>query len=831
MITTWDYILGSSFDEAFDSDKNVRPHWRTLIAHLEKAGFEGIESKQSQINWHLEDNGVTYNIYETPEKIEGRRWSLDPIPFVVTQKEWDEVKKGLQQRSKLMDSILRDLYGAQNLLKENIIPAEIIFAHQGYISETYNMGLEDNFHLYFYAVDMARGPNGKMWVISDRTQAPSGLGYAIENRLTINAIAQELYPDVAAKKIADFIEEFKNLIKQLSFGENSTAALLTPGSHNETYFEHALLSSFLEIHLVTGGDLLSKNGALWLKSLGGLKKITTLLRRVDDRFCDPLELRSDSRLGVAGLVDTMRHGNLHIINPIGSGILENVGLNPFMKSICRYFLNEDLLLPQIATWWCGQPKELNFVLENLERLMIKKINPDTLSDTYLGKNLSQEGLEKLKKELLANPYEYVAQEEISFSTTPHYANHHIEPRNAVIRGFSLRKENEYVVMDGGLVRVSAAKDAFLVSSQKGGTSKDLWILGEPKPNQASNILKYIPCADPSIKNVPTQKAENLFWLGRYIARSIITARLIRYILKKRNNPYWLDDSDSGVFQSILEKSLTHLTMTYPGFLRQRDISEPFDAISEIISVVNDSQRSGSLSFTISLLANSHINVKSLLEIESWRLFDKMNKEWQMCSYKFDKRSTVLVIDGLNDLLTHLMAYKELIEESMSKEQGLILLNIGYKIESALLLISKSRSLLSLKLEKKAMGSDILETILNSYESYNSYRAQYKSALRHKNVIEFLIFNTQFPKSLVSLANEILEEFKNLPKSKSQLSSYEEPIFEAYSLLRLTNPTSLLQTTKDEMIYGKFDQLLSQIFDLFGKCSQELSKTYFTHNDE
>jgi uncharacterized circularly permuted ATP-grasp superfamily protein/uncharacterized alpha-E superfamily protein len=829
MTTVDNYISEASFDEVFDQNKTIRSHWSAIITHLEKAGFDGIESYQSQINWHLEDNGVTYNIYDTPEGIEGRRWSLDPIPFVITQEEWSDVAKGLRQRAKLLDMILRDLYGAQNLLKDNIIPAEIIFGHQGFSAELHSMGIQDNFHLYFYAADMARGPDGKMWVISDRAQAPSGLGYAIENRLTINAISQELFPGIGARKISGFIEEFKNLLKRLSHQESAASALLTPGSHNETYFEHALLSSFLEIHLVTGNDLLSKNGAIWLKSLGGLKRITTLLRRVDDRFCDPLELRSDSRLGVAGLVDVMRHGGITMINPIGSAALENIGLNPFMESICRYFLNEELLLPQIATWWCGQQKELDFVLENLDRLIIKKINPESLSQAYFGKNLSYEALQDLKEQLIQNPHQYVAQEEISFSTTPYYANRHIEPRNAVIRGFSLRKEDDYVVMDGGLVRVSAAKDAFLVSSKEGGTSKDLWVLGEPDKSDASNILKYTPYTDTSIRNVPTQKAENLYWLGRYVARSIITARLVRYVLKKKINLYRDEETLSQAYQEILQNALTHLTMTYPGFLRN-DEEEPIDAILEIISVIKDTDRTGSLSFTISLLTNSHINVKSLLAIESWRFFDKMHKEWQNCIYQSGKLNSAFLIDGLDTLLIHLMAYKELIEESMFKEQGLIVFNIGHKIESALLLISKTRSFLCFKLDK-SVGSDVLEGILNSCESYNSYRAQYKSALRLKNVIEFLIFNTQFPKSLIYLANEILEDFKTLPKSKSHLASYEEPIFRAYALLRLADVHALIQIAEEEATYCQLDQILSQLFKLFSAGAEEFSKTYFSHTDE
>jgi uncharacterized circularly permuted ATP-grasp superfamily protein/uncharacterized alpha-E superfamily protein len=824
------YSLHSAYDEMFHQDGTVREHWKNVYENIQRAGVDVLEAKQSEIEWHMEDNGVTYNVYNNPDGNNIRPWTLDPIPFVMTQEEWSEVKRGIKQRAKLLNLILRDLYGEQKLLKENIIPSEVIFGHKGFSPEVFNFGLKEHFNLYFYALDMARGPDGKIWVINDRTQAPSGLGYAVENRLTMNMISKELYPNIESKKLSLFVEEFKKLLKKLTHGDTSKAALLTPGPHNETYFEHAYLSSFLEINLVQGDDLLAKNGSLWLKSLSGLKPINTLLRRVDDRFCDPLELRNDSKLGVSGLVDTLRQGHLNMINPIGSAIVENAGLNPFMSRICHYFLDEELILPQIATWWCGQKQELAYVLEHLEHLIIKKIDRTEVMKTYIAKYLSPEELVHLREKLCANPDQYVAQEEISFSKTPCYDNGKIEPRNAVIRAYSVKNDTGYSVMNGGLVRLSISKDALLVSSQKGGKSKDLWILGTDKKADTNAIFKTLPYLDLSIKHMPTLKAENLFWLGRYLARSIATTRLIRYIIKKMIHAHRYESTSSKEVQSILHIALTHFTMTYPGFLDLEEEETPkVEPFKEIASLVRDTYRQGSLSFTISMLGNANLAVKSLLTIESWKLFDKMQKEWHTFIHKSTYSSQTLLHE-LDKELIYLMAYKELVEESMVSDQGLVLYSIGFKIESALLLISKARSLLCLKLEKSS-AYDILEAILGSCESFNAYRTQYKSSLALENVVEFLLLNPHFPKSLTHIADELLQAFKTLPKAKKYLSSYEEAIFKAHAKLRLSHLTTLMEIEEESTVYHVLDTFLSELSELFAHASIEFSKTYFSHYDE
>jgi len=821
--------LESSFDEIFDNECNIRPQWKDIIEGLEKAGIKQLEQKQLEIDWRLEDNGVTYNIYNDPEG-NNRRWNLDPIPLVLTQEEWDEVTKGLKQRAKLLNLIFKDLYTDQKLIKEGIIPAEIVFGHKSFIPEVFNFKNKDYYSLRFYASDISRGPDGKFWVINDRTQSPSGLGYAIENRLTMNSISSDLYPNIEIKKMAGFIEGYKNMLKTLSPSnqENPLIALLTPGPLNETYFEHAYLSSFLDLTLVQGEDLLVKNNHLWLKSLKGLRKVDTLIRRVDAQYCDPLELKNYSQLGVAGLVNVTREDNLSMINPIGIGILENIGLNPFMKNIANYLLNEELILPQIATWWCGQKKELDFVLGNLKNLIVKKIDRTDNIEIYFGNKLDETQLLQLKEKIIKTPQHYVGQEIIDFSTTASFSKGKIEPRNTVIRAFSYLENEEFNVLQGGLVRVSPSKDSLVVSNQKGGASKDLWILGKDEEFNSNNIFKNRVFIDSRLENISTKRAENLFWMGRYLSRAIITARMIRFNLKSMLNINRYDDNtNSKQTTKILNNGLSHLTMCYPGFLDE-ELKSP---LNELISLIKDKNRVGTLSFSLNLLSNLNTNVKNLLTIEAWRIYERMQKEWNI----YLKREVLTNKDHINELdklLIYLMAYKELIDESIFKEQGLILYDIGSKIEISQLLISKLRSLLTVKLDK-LLEYDVLDSMLNSYESYNSYRAYYKSSLDLKNVLDFLLFNRKYPKSLIYIITQLLEDLKELPneENNSHLSDFEEPIFKVFSMLTLMSTNKLLDISEDEYVYKELDYFLSTISDLLSKTSEELTKTYFSHYNE
>jgi len=822
--------LDSSFDEMFDENNNVREHWQDIKTAIENANIDKLEQKQIEIDWRLEDNGVTYNIYNDPTG-NNRRWNLDPIPFVLKEQEWEEISKGLKQRAKLLNLIFKDLYTEQKLIKEGIVPPEIIFAHKSFLPEVFNFENSDYYTMNFYAADISRGPDGKFWVINDRTQSPSGLGYAIENRLTMNSILSELYPNIEIKKIASFIENYKNMLSHLSNkNEDPLIVLLTPGPHNETYFEHSYLSSFLNLVLVQGEDLLTKSNQLWLKTLSGLKKVDIMIRRVDSRYCDPLELQNSSQLGVAGLTNVLRNNNLSMINPIGIGILENVGLNPFMENIAKFFLNEELILPQIATWWCGQKKELDFVISNIDNLLIKKIDRTERIEVYFGNQLTIEEKNSLIQKIVSNPSYYVGQEIIDFSTVPSYVGNRIEPRNAVIRSFAYKGEDQnYNIMPSGLVRVSNQKDSLVVSNQRGGTSKDLWILGKDEEKKINRIAKNRGFLNTTLEDLSTKRAENLFWLGRYLNRVIITSRMLRFNLKSMLNLNRYEDRTlSKQSTNILNICLTHLTMTYPGFLEEEKEVNPYN---EVVNLIQDNNRVGSLSFTLSMLSNINANVKNLLTIDAWRVYDKMQKNWY--SYIGNNNlSNREHINALDKLLIYLIAYKELIDESISNDQGLVIYDIGCKLETSLLLISKMRSLLTTKLEKH-LEYDILDSMLNSYESYNAYRAYYKSTLKIENILELLLFTPKYPKSLIYIVDSLLKSLKKLPSTSNSpyLNSFEEPLFKVFSMLKLTNTEKLLQLEDNTFIYLQLDKFLSDISNLLAQTSEELTKTYFSHYNE
>ena len=362
----------------------------------------------------LKENGVTYNIYGDPNGL-NRPWKLDNIPFLINQKEWISIESGLTQRAQLLNLILEDIYSERNLIKQGILPMELIYNHAGFLRPCSGIKQPGKHKLILYSADIAKSTEGKIWVVNDRTQAPSGSGYALENRTTMTRVIPELFEGLKVRHLSPYFNALRNGLNEMApHGNlNPRIVILTPGSKNETYFEHSYLSSYLGFTLVQGNDLIVKDNFVWLKTMGGLERVDVILRRVDDIYCDPLELKADSQLGIPGLLQCVRNGNVSMANPLGSSILENPGLMPFLQQIARYFLSEDLILPTIATWWCGQAKELQYVLDNIQSLVIKKIqrNP-TGSSSIDGASLTASQLEECKQQIKANPALYVGQEKV-----------------------------------------------------------------------------------------------------------------------------------------------------------------------------------------------------------------------------------------------------------------------------------------------------------------------------------------------------------------------------------------------------------------------------------
>ncbi len=822
-----------NYDEVLKSNMTINPNWEKVLSNLTKMGTETLISKQNEMDWLMDENGVTYNVYNDPKGMH-RAWELNIVPFLIHQKEWETVEKGIKQRSELLNLILKDIYGKRELIKNGIIPAEVIYAHRGFLRQCDQIQYKTAKNLLIHSADLARGPDGRMWVVNDRTQAPSGMGYALENRYSTSRILPDIFKNINVKPPSHFFFDFNQMLLDSApqNKENPNIVILTPGPLNETYFEHAYMSSFLGYPLVTGNDLVVRSGKVWMKSLKELKQVDVILRRVDDVFMDPLELREDSYLGVAGLLDVVRQQNVTIVNPIGSGVLENSGLIPFMNAICKYFFKEELILPQIASWWCGQEKERDYVLNNLINLVVKRIDRSKRESIFFCEFLNAEKLEDLKKEILSNPYSFVAQEKISFSTAPDFVKDKLEPRKVMCRTFSIAHKDGYSVMPGGLVRVAPERENLFVSNQRGGVSKDFWIVTDEIQTNTQHYSwdSANKNSISGINDLPSNTAENLYWSGRYLGRALVTARFLRTVLNKMNSEQYNQGKSESESLICLLQSVTNITSTFPGFIGEEGEETLEDPLKEILSLMIDKDRMGSFAQTLSSFNNSYYSLRNLWSKDMWRVFDGIQKIWNRFEEEDDKTTTPALIKVLDRIITRLIAFMGLIEESIMVDQGLLLYFIGLQTEQAMMNIEKCRSLLVVNYKEQPQY-EILESLLTSHESLNIYRYSYRSYLSVENVINLVLLDKEYPKSLTYQLSRIQKDIDRLPHSEitGKATDCQIYIAEANFKIKSLNIESLTELATDGALRQNLDDSLAKLSDLLHETSLAVSDTYFNHS--
>jgi len=819
------------YDEMYATKNKALPYWERFMAALDSMGIEKLELRRREAQRLLRENGVTYNVYGDSQNLT-RPWRLDPVPLLISSEEWSVIEAGLKQRADLLDLILKDVYGKQTLLKKGLLPPELIFGHEGFLQPCMDALQNQKRHLTIYSANLARGPNGRMWVLDDRTQAPSGSGYALENRTVMTRVLPDIFRETQVHRLSGF---FKSLHKGLvdiapHNKEDPRIVILTPGPLNETYFEHAYLAAYHGYTLVQGGDLTVRDGRVWLKSLEGLQAVDVILRRVDDSFCDPLEMRSGSKLGIAGLLEVVRRGNVAIANPLGSSILENPALLAFLPRLARYYLNQELKLPSIATWWCGQRRERDFVLQHIDNMVIKPINRGSGNYAVFGGELSIKEKELLRSQILAKPHLFVGQEQVSFSTLPAFVDHQIEPRNAVLRSFVVASGDGYEVMPGGLTRVARQKDNFIVSNQAGGISKDTWVLAsepdktislwtQPKRNQLINAVT---------EPLTSRAADNLFWVGRHLERTEAVTRLLRTVLQKSRETLEFKDPVDNECLKVLLRTLTQVTGTYPGFVKCDDQLLKTPDI-ELLSLVKDSNRHGSLSSNIQAFFQAAFSIRDFWSQDTWRSVDNIQRKWQQRIINTDLKIEQLQ-NNLDDLITGIVAFTGLTNESMTREAAWLMLDSGRRLERALALIALLRSTLSLRHED-ALQNQVLEAVLISTDSLIIYQRRYRSYIQLPLVLELLLLDETHPRSVAYQLHNLSIHVSALPKGKgkSHLSEEERLILKAYTSLRLCNLHELTQVNEDDGIYTDFEMLLSNITDLLWQLAEVIAEAYFSHS--
>jgi uncharacterized alpha-E superfamily protein len=659
-------------------------------------------------------------------------------------------------------------------------------------------------------------------VLADRTQAPSGSGYALENRTIVSDLLPELFRTSNVQRLAPFFRAQRDALSSLASCENPRIVLLTPGPRNETYFEHSYLAKYLGFTLVEGKDLTVRDRRVYLKTVGGLEQVDVILRRVDDDFCDPLELRGDSLLGVAGLVDAIAAGNVKVANALGSGLIESAAIMPFLPGLSRHLLGEELKLPSVATWWCGQANALDWVLKHLESIVVKPAFPALGMEPVFGSELPEAEKEKLIEKLRARPHEYVAQEQVALSTAPVWENGALSSRSVVLRTYVLDTGDGWVAIPGGLVRVAEAHGS-VVSMQRGGHSKDAWVLWD-KPVDTFSMLR--PRDEPVelrriSRVVPSSVADNTFWLGRYVERAENLARILRCMLPRVRR------AEEEEFASLLRlHSCLGLRQSKLPKTKRKQVTFPM-LEKEMLSLLTDCNRSESLPSTLAELFRIGGSVRERLSADMMLLIGQLHE-----SMHAEADADLLEYQAmLTSCLELLSAFSGMERENIVRGSGWLFMSIGRRLERAMYL---TRQLREITRPLATEDWPFLERLLEVADSSMTYRTRYYTTLQPLAALDVLMADETNPRSLDFQLDHLAELYAKLPRhSPADLRAMQNTL----TSLRSIDLQTIKYPTAGKPASGKsggsqslahLDAYLKDLGDLLPTWSNNLSSRYFSH---
>ena len=811
-------LTTGTYHELLDDSGAVRAHWRRLFDQLQRSTPAQLLQRQALLARQIQENGVTYNVYADPKGAD-RPWELDLLPHVIDPQEWKHLQAGIAQRARLLNAVLADLYGPQRLISEGLLPAELVFGHNNFLWPCQGIAPPDGSFLHLYAVDLARTPDGRWWVTADRTQAPSGAGYALENRTIVSRAFPDLYRDLKVRHLSGFFRTLQETLARQapSDGESPLVVLLTPGRFNESYFEHLYLARQLGYPLVEGGDLTVRDATVYLKTLSGLRRVHAIMRRLDDDFCDPLELRTDSALGVPGLLEAVRQGRVLVANALGSGVLESPGLLGFLPKINQYLFGEELLLPSIATWWCGEPPVLAQALEKLPHLLIKPAFPSQSFSPVFGRDLSEAQRAQLAARMQARPYAYVAQELAQLSQAPVWQaeDGQIQPRAIGMRMYAVSGKDDYRVLPGGLTRVAAEADAEVVSMQRGGASKDTWVLSEQAPGgeqwkaQRTVGVHDLVRRDPYL---PSRVVENLFWFGRYCERCDGSARLLRIMLAR-----YVDGDDPQALESAVALGESLMLLPEEGELPER-----------LLAALLGDDWSFSLRSNLQRLQWAASQVRGKLSRENWQALVELQSE--AMELETEEADFGELLDFLNRLVMSLAALSGFALDDMTRDEGWRFLMIGRRLERLQFL---SSSLAAFLRSDAVFDQAGLEWLLELGNSSITYRSRYLAVAQLIPVLDLLLLDEQNPHAVLFQLKLVARTLKRLNDDFAAPRETALPELVArlsrFDLRCLENP--LFGEASLRAALDGLADLLQEVADVSGQVSDRLALRHFAHVDD
>jgi uncharacterized circularly permuted ATP-grasp superfamily protein/uncharacterized alpha-E superfamily protein len=745
-----DYVrLPGIPDEYIAQDGAPRAVWTRFFDAFAALTPGEIERRFGSADRHLREAGVSYR---APGEISDRIWPLSHLPLLIDDAEWRQLSAGIVQRAELLELVLSDVYGEGRLVAEGAIPAAAIAGSPEYLRSVCRIKPPGGRYLSLYAADVGRGPDGQWWVLGDRTQAPSGAGYALENRLVLSRAFATLYKSMNVERVAPFFEAFRDALRAGADRDEPRIGLLTPGQFSETYFEHATLARYLGFLLVEGDDLAVSGDRIHIRTVAGLKRLDVLLRRVDSNFLDPLELDASSQLGVPGLIDVLRNNGVVVANMPGSGVMEARALLGFMPSLSRRFFGEDLKMPHIATWWCGQKSAREEVLSRLDRLAIEGAYRRAVpgfpgTGPVLASELEPSERERLETAINERGVDFVGQELVRLSTMPVWDQGKIAPRPFVLRIFAAATPQGWTVMPGGFCRIAEQLDARAVSMGDGARAADVWVVSD----RAVPATTLLPAGDTvRIRRiagwVPSRAADNLFWLGRYLERAEATLRLVRALATSTRDPV---KGLSTVLHSV--ERIQRLLVAW-GATSQTTRTQPARIAAEALQ---SEDRFGSALSLVRSAQRTATSLRERLSPDAWQVITEMVERLGEEVEDDDG-----VVSAAELTLQELASFAGLAQENMNRAAGWRFLEMGRRAERAINTMRFAR-----QFAYDEAGGEDLDILLTLVDCQITYRSRYLVGPLLAPVRDLVVLDPYNPRSVAFQVAALNDHIASLPSLK------------------------------------------------------------------
>ena len=832
------YELTGQVNRPGEPQAGLAERWQRFFAAGGAAGWQELSAKALRVQRRVLEDGASYNVHSDAPPLPGqngeygaalaRHWPLELLPMLISPDEWRGIEAGIVQRARLLNAVMADTYGPRRLLNEGLLPASLVLAHPQYLRAMHGAEPPGGVHLHVLALDLTRCADGHWWVVGQRTQAASGLGYVLENRLIIAQQFPEAFRQMAVQRLAASYRDFIQALTRLSpAGERSRVALLTPGPRNETYFEQAFLARYLGITLVEGADLTVRADKVYLKTLAGLERVHVLLRRVDDTWLDPLELRPDSILGVPGLLQAVRAGEVILANAPGSGWLESPGLTAFWPGVAEALLGEELTLPAIQSWWCGEEGAWRALRPRLaEFIVVPTFSASSTTRSFapvVAAELSDEALWALAERIDAEPTAYTLQARVKPTKQPVWTRGALEPRVAVLRVFALTDgDGGWKVLPGGLTRVAPRRDPLAdawLSIQRGSLSADTWVMTDGEVDPTTLLSQPMQAADLRDVHwtVTSRAAENLFWLGRYTERAENSARLARHVIEASVMV------QRGAMPPPMLPLLNALARRHGlvGADAPRAEDDPRGFERALLTSLLPASGIASVGWNLRALQNCAQALRERLSPEAWKLIHETAAQFeQHLRAVLDRPGpSVALADVLNVLAradTHLAAITGAQTDRMTRDDGWRLLSIGRQIER----LSFHAEVLAESFEQGlALTEDGFGLLLGVFDSTITYRAQFQARREAPPLLHLLVHDTDNPRSLAWVARTLRDRFAKLARHDPGWAAdiaADLPVPEAWPLAELSAPGPALVAH------------LRRAAAQAGELSSLISQRYFAH---